>query len=88
MGLKSPTHLEVKAKVDPRKSKEQLNDDLIRKFLKKCSKENLLKFLFEKSADTRRFTDSSEIERMRRRRNKYRAQRDNLPPDPKTDNDK
>ena len=64
-------HLEVK--LPPHvKPTDETTDQLIKKFLKECSKESLLQFLAEKSAFSRRFTKKSILVRekkMRRLRN-------------------
>jgi len=64
-------HLEVKLPPHVKPTNET-NEQLIKKFLKECSKDSLLQFLFEKSAYSRRFTKKSIITRekkMRRLRN-------------------
>jgi hypothetical protein len=74
-------HLEVK--LPPHvKPTDETNDQLIKKFLKECSKDSLLQFLFEKSAYSRRFTKKSILVRekkMRRLRNskKYNEELNN-----------
>jgi len=58
-------HLEVK--LPPHvKPTDETNDQLIKKFLKECSKESLLQFLAEKSAHSRRFTKKSILTRQKK----------------------
>ena len=55
-------HLEVK--LPPHvKPTDETNEQLIKKFLKECSKESLLQFLAEKSAHSRRFEKKSVVRR-------------------------
>jgi hypothetical protein len=69
-------HLEVK--LPPHvKPTDETNDQLIKKFLKECSKESLLQFLAEKSAYTRRFSKKSDVEREKRLRYKRNARKSN-----------
>lgn len=58
-------HLEVK--LPPHvKPTDETNDQLIKKFLKECSKESLLQYLAEKSAYSRRFEKKSVVDRQKR----------------------
>ncbi len=69
-------HLEVK--LPPHvKPTDETNDQLIKKFLKECSKESLLQYLAEKSAYTRRFEKRSDVERARRLHYKRNAKKHN-----------
>ena len=68
-------HLEVK--LPPHvKPTDETNDQLIKKFLKECSKESLLQYLAEKSAHSRRFEKRSDAERARRLHYKRNAKKD------------
>lgn len=51
---------------------------LIKKFLKECSKESLVQYLYEKSASTRRFVKRSVTERLKRSKYKRNAKNHNL----------
>ena len=53
-------------------------EQLIRKFLKECSKESLVQFIHEKSAWTRRFEKRSDVERLRKLKYKQTAKKNNL----------
>lgn len=75
---KGPAHLEVRRKEIPEKTAREITEMLISKFIKKTSKENLLKFLYEKSAKTRRYTKPSKLEKDRRQKAKRIAKRNNL----------
>ena len=69
-------HLEVK--LPPHvKPTDETSDQLIKKFLKECSKESLLQFLAEKSAYTRRFEKKSVITRQKKLKYKRNAKRHN-----------
>ena len=69
-------HLEVK--LPPHvKPTDETNEQLIKKFLKECSKESLLQFLSEKCAYTRRFSKKSDIDREKRLRYKRNAKKYN-----------
>ena len=69
-------HLEVK--LPPHvKPTDETNDQLIKKFLKECSKESLLQYLAEKSAYTRRFTKKSILIREKKLRYKQNAKKYN-----------
>jgi hypothetical protein len=60
-------HLEVK--LPPHvKPTDETNEQLIKKFLKECSKESLLQFLAEKSAHSRRFKKKSVVVREKKLR--------------------
>lgn len=50
------------------KPTEETNEQLIKKFLKECSKESLLQYLAEKSAHTRRFIKKSVLVREKKMR--------------------
>jgi hypothetical protein len=52
-------------------------EQLIRKFLKECSKESLVQFIHEKSAWTRRFEKRSDVERLRKLKYKQTAKKNN-----------
>ncbi len=54
------------------------NEMLIRKFLKECSKESLVQYLYEECAYTRRFTKKSVKERLLRSKYKRNAKNYNL----------
>lgn len=53
----------------------ETSEQLIKKFLKECSKESLVQYMYENSAWTRRFSKRSDVERARRIRYKKNAQR-------------
>ena len=53
-------------------------DFLIKKFLKECSKESLVQYLYEECAYTRRFTKKSVKERLLRSKYKRNAKKHNL----------
>lgn len=74
---KRPVYLEVKPQKNQQPSLE-LNEVLINKFLKACSKESLLQELYERSAYTKRFDKPSVLERQRQLRYKRNAQKANL----------
>jgi hypothetical protein len=61
--------LEVKLPPNTKPSAES-TDFLIKRFLKECSKESLVQYLYDECAYTRRFTKPSVKERLKR--NKYR----------------
>ena len=48
------------------KPTDETNDQLIKKFLKECSKESLSQYLAEKSAWTRRFEKKSVVDRQKK----------------------
>lgn len=54
------------------------NEMLIRKFLKECSKESLVQYLYDECAYTRRYTKKSVKERLKRSRYKRNAKKYNL----------
>lgn len=58
-------HLEVKLPSHVKPTNET-NEQLIKKFLKECSKESLLQYLAEKSAYSRRFEKKSVVDRQKR----------------------
>lgn len=69
-------HLEVK--LPPHvKPTDETNEQLIKKFLKECSKESLLQFLSDKSAFSRRFTKKSVLDREKRIRRLKNSQKYN-----------
>ena len=67
-------NLEVKlpAHVKPT---DETSEQLIKKFLKECSKESLVQYMYENSAWTRRFNKRSDVERARRIKHRKTAQR-------------
>lgn len=69
--------LEVKLPENVRPSSES-TEMLIKKFLKECSKESLVQYLYEESADTRRFVKPSVKERLKRSKYKRNAKNHNL----------
>jgi len=69
-------HLEVKLPSHV-KPTDETNDQLIKKFLKECSKESLLQYLAEKSAYSRRFTKKSILVREKKLRYKRNAKKHN-----------
>lgn len=74
MSVKSPTHASAELPPGVKPSLE-MNEVLIKKFLKSCKKEDLQKTVFDKSADVRRFETPSQKERMRKKIAKERALR-------------
>jgi len=75
-----PVRLEVKL---PRGQQPtpQTNESLINRFLKACSKESLLRYLYENSVYTKRFDKSSVLERKRQllyKRNARKANKEKL----------
>jgi hypothetical protein len=58
-------NLEVKLPSHVRPT-DETNDQLIKKFLKECSKESLVQYLSEKSAWTRRFEKKSVLDRQKK----------------------
>jgi hypothetical protein len=75
MPVKSPSHITVKLPDGVRPSAD-MNEALIRKFLKACKKENIQANVFDKSADVRRFDRPANVERLRKRAAKERAIRE------------
>ena len=69
-------NLEVKLPPNVRPT-EETTDALIKKFLKECSKESLVQYLYENSAMTRRFEKRSVKERNKRMKYKRNAQKHN-----------
>jgi hypothetical protein len=72
MSVKSPTHASAELPPGVKPSLE-MNEYLIKKFLKSCKKEDLQKTVFDKSAGVRRFETPRQKERMRKRIAKERA---------------
>ncbi len=71
MSVKSPTH--ASAALPPgAKPSLDMNELLIRKFLKSCKKEEIDK-VFEKSAEVREFETPGRKDKIRRKINKQRA---------------
>jgi len=75
MSVKSPTHASAALPEGVRPSLE-MNEVLIRKFLKSCKKEDLQKNVFDKSADVRRYESKHRADKIRRKTNKERAIRE------------
>jgi hypothetical protein len=75
MSVKSPTHASAELPPGVKPSLE-MNDYLIKKFLKSCKKEDLQKKVFDKSADVRRFETPRQKERKEKRIAKERALRE------------
>lgn len=74
MPVKSPTH--ASAALPPGVSPSlEMNEVLIKKFLKSCKKEDLQNTVFEKCADVRRFETPAQKERLRKKVAKERALR-------------
>ena len=69
-------NLEVKLPPHVRPT-DETSDQLIKRFLKECSKESLLQYLAEESRWTRRFTKKSVINRQKRLRYKSNARKHN-----------
>ncbi len=69
-------NLEVKLPPNVRPT-EETTDALIKKFLKECSKESLVQYLYENSAMTRRFEKRCVKERNKRMKYKRNAQKHN-----------
>jgi hypothetical protein len=74
---KRPINLETKLPRGLQPSLEN-NELLINKFLKSCSKESLVQYLYDYSSYTKRFTKSSVLERQRQLKYKRNAQIANL----------
>lgn len=74
MSIKSPTHASAALPPDVKPSLD-MNDVLIKKFLKSCKKEDLQNKVFEKSAGVRRFETPRQKERRERRIAKEKALR-------------
>jgi hypothetical protein len=75
MSVKSPTHASAELPPGVQPSLE-MNEVLIKKFLKSCKKEDLQKKVFDKSAGVRRFETPRQKERRERRIAKERALRE------------
>lgn len=75
MSVKSPTHASAALPEGVRPSFE-MNEVLIRKFLKSCKKEDLQKNVFDKSAGVRRYESKHRADKIRRKANKERAIRE------------
>jgi hypothetical protein len=75
MSVKSPTHASAALPEGVRPSHE-MNEVLIRKFLKSCKKEDLEKNVFDKSAGVRRYESKHRADKIRRKANKERAIRE------------
>jgi lysyl-tRNA synthetase class II len=69
--------LEVRLPENVRPSAES-TEMLIKKFLKECSKESLVQYLYEECAYTRRFVKPSVKERLKRNKYKRNAKNHNL----------
>jgi hypothetical protein len=67
-------NLEVKLPSHVRPT-EETSEQLIKKFLKECSKESLVQYMHENSAWTRRFTKKSVKDREKRLRYKRNAKK-------------
>jgi hypothetical protein len=57
---------------------QESTDILIKKFLKECSKESLVQYLYEECSYTRRFVKKSVKERLKRSKYKRNAKNYNL----------
>jgi len=85
MSVKSPAHITVALPHDVRPSLD-MNEVLIRKFLKACKKENIQANVFDKSSMVRRFETPRRLEKIKRKKDKERAIReDKAKNDPKFD---
>lgn len=73
---KRPVRLETKLPKGQVPSLES-NESLINRFLKACSKESLMQYLYENSVYTRRFDKPSVLERQRQLRYKRNARKAN-----------
>jgi len=69
-------HIEVKlpSHVTPT---AETTDILIKKFLKACSKESIVQYMYENCSYTRRFTKKSILERQKRAKYRRNAQKHN-----------
>lgn len=74
MSVKSPTHASAALPPDVKPSLD-MNEVLIKKFLKSCKKEDVQNKVFEKSAGVRRFETPRQKERRERRIAKEKALR-------------
>ena len=75
MSKHSPTHASAVLPPDVKPSLE-MNEILIKKFLKSCKKEDLQKKVFDKSAGVRRFETPRQKERRERKVSRERALRE------------
>jgi hypothetical protein len=73
---KRPVRLEIKLPKGQQPSLEN-NEGLINRFLKACSKESLLQYLYESSVYTSRFDKPSVLERQRQLQYKRNAKKAN-----------
>lgn len=69
-------NLEVKLP-DHVRPTEETTDMLIKKFLKACSKESIVQYMYENCSYTRRFTKKSVLERQKRLKYRRNAQKHN-----------
>lgn len=74
---KRPVNLEVKLPKNMIPSLET-NEMMINKFLKACSKESLVQYLYDNSSYNKRFTKPSVLERQRKLKYKRNARLANL----------
>ncbi len=74
---KRPVRLETKLPKGQQPSLEN-NESLINRFLKACSKESLMQYLYEYSVYTRRFDKPSVLERQRQLKYKRNARKANI----------
>lgn len=72
MSVKSPSHIVV-ALPEGASPSYEMNDVLIKRFLKMCKKENIQETVFEKSHLVKRFERPAEVERQRKMEAKRRA---------------
>ncbi len=72
MSVKSPSHIVVALPPGTSPSYD-MNEILIRKFLKACKKENIAENVFEKSLMVKRYEKKSYRDRCERAKNKRRA---------------
>lgn len=87
MSKHSPTHAGAALPPDVKPSLE-MNEVLIKKFLKSCKKEDLQKTVFDVSSGVRRFQTKRQKERQERKRNKERAIREYMENEKLSHNDK
>ena len=74
---KRPINLETKLPKGLQPSLEN-NELIINRFLKACSKESLVQYLYDYSSYTKRFDKESVLERQRKMKYKRNAQKANL----------
>lgn len=74
--MSRPVRLEVKLPKGQQPSLEN-NESLINRFLKTCSKESLMQYLYESSVYTKRFDKPSVLERQRELEYKRNARKAN-----------